>query len=62
MLQVARHREQHDQKVDKLVARTKASDSLREAAMWLADPNVACLLEEEDRRAIERLSLLATKL
>ena len=62
MLQVARHREKHDQKVEKLVARTKASDSLREAAMWLADPNVACLLEEEDRRAIERLSLLATKL
>jgi hypothetical protein len=62
MLQVARHRERHDQKADELFARTRASDSLREAAMRLADPNVACLLEDEDQQAIERLSLLATKL
>jgi len=62
MLQVARHKEQHRQKVKDLFARAKASDSLREAAMRLADPNVACLLEDEDQRAIERLSLLATKL
>ncbi len=61
-LQVARHAEQQSQKVDELVARTKASDSLRRTAKRLADPNVACLLDEEDQRAIEQLSLLAMRL
>lgn len=62
ILHVVRYREQQDQKVYEFVARARASDSLRETAKRLADPNVARHLEEEDRRAIERLSLLATKL
>ena len=51
-----------NQKADEVVARTKASNSLRRTVRRLANPNVACLLEEEDRRAIERLSLLAMRL
>ena len=61
-LQVARHTEQQIQKADEVVARIKASNSLRRTVKRLANPNVACLLDEEDRRAVEQLSLLAMRL
>ena len=59
MHQVERHAEQQNQKANEVFARTQASNSLQRTVEWLANPNVACLLDEEDRRTIEQLSLLS---
>jgi hypothetical protein len=59
---VERHREQCRLDYGRRVARRDASKHLQETVKRLAHPDVDCLLDEEDRRAICRLSSLTTKL
>ena len=60
--QVTRHREEYIRESSRRAARENASACLQEVLGRMAHPDVDCLLDEEDRRAIARLAAFATNL